>query len=409
MNFFLDSLAERLAATWRRPQATARAGHNYRCTCGRPAFFRNSQCLGCQAPLGFVVDQLAVVTLTADPEKPEFTVAGAAATERYRRCGNFDGPAGCNWMVPVTDPEPLCRSCRLNRTIPDLSVTENGELWRRVELAKRRLVAQLLRLGLPLQSRVTEDPDGGLMFDFLRTPPGAPRILTGHDNGLITLNVEEADDAIREKFRTELREPYRTLLGHLRHEVGHYYWDRLVDKTSWQEPFRTLFGDERADYAEALKKNYEAGPTPDWAQSHVSSYASVHPWEDWAETFAHYLHTVDALNTALGFGLDVEDLEFESEPFTKESLFDPDSPDATRFLALINSWVELTAVLNELARSMGQPDLYPFVLSKPAVKKLHFVHLVVLEARQMATASPAPQSVALPETAESCEAKPGKG
>jgi hypothetical protein len=81
------------------------------------------------------VDQLAVVTLTADPEKPQFTCAGAAASERYRRCGNFDSPAGCNWMVPVADPEPLCRSCRLNRTIPDLSLTENGELWRRVELA----------------------------------------------------------------------------------------------------------------------------------------------------------------------------------------------------------------------------------------------------------------------------------
>jgi hypothetical protein len=43
----------------------------------------------------------------------------------------------------------------------------------------------------------------------------------------------------------------------------------------------------------------------------------------------------------------------------------------------MNAWVELTAVMNELSRSMGQRDLYPFVLSPMAVTKMHFVHLVI--------------------------------
>ncbi|HAB17460.1 MAG TPA: hypothetical protein DCE44_13540, partial [Verrucomicrobiales bacterium] len=192
---------------------------------------------------------------------------------------------------------------------------------------------------------------------------------------------EEADDAAREKVRAEMHEPYRTLLGHFRHEVGHYYWDRLIAGTKWLKPFQGVFGDEQLDYQTALRRNYEGGPPGDWPQRHVSSYASVHPWEDWAETWAHYLHMLDSLNTALGFGLEADDLEFDAEPFRADSLFDPQATDAERFLALLNSWVELTAVLNELSRSMGQPDLYPFVLSKPAVKKLHFVHTVVRDSR----------------------------
>lgn len=381
MNLILDSLSRRLASEWRRPVQTPRPGRNYRCQCGRPIFFRNSQCLGCQSPLGYVPDAAMVVPLTPVEGTAEFTPTGAKDETRYRRCGNFDSPASCNWMVPADDPEPLCRACRLNRTIPDLSVLENGELWGRIEQAKRQLVSQLLRLGLPVQSRIGEDPDQGLMFDFLRPLPDAPRVLTSHANGLITLNIEEANDAVRERMRAELREPYRTLLGHLRHEVGHYYWDRLISNTEWLAPYRTLFGDENADYAAALKQNYEFGPPPDWPQRHVSAYASIHPWEDWAETWAHYLHIVDALSIALGFGVDVQGLEIDAEPFQKTDLFDPDDPDAPRFLSLLNSWVELTAVLNELSRSMGQPDLYPFVLSKPAVKKLHFIHRVIVDAQ----------------------------
>ena len=209
--------------------------------------------------------------------------------------------------------------------------------------------------------------------------------MTGHANGLITLNVEEADDAKREKMRHELGERYRTLLGHFRHEVGHYYWDRLVLDSPWLEPFRTLFGDERADYAAALKANYANGPPADWADRYISSYASAHPWEDWAETWAHYLHVVDSLGTALGFGLDADDIEGIVQPFERDALYAPDEAGAEGFLSLINSWVEMTVVLNELARSMGEPDFYPFVMSKPVVAKLQFVHLIVEDAATTAS------------------------
>jgi hypothetical protein len=225
------------------------------------------------------------------------------------------------------------------------------------------------------------------MFDFLRSPPQGPRVLTGHANGLITLNVEEADDAKREKMRFDLRESYRTLLGHFRHEVGHYYWDRLILNRPWLEPFRTLFGDERADYAAALKANYVNGPPANWADRYISSYASTHPWEDWAETWAHYLHVIDSLGTALGFGLDADDIEGIIQPFERDALYAPDDAGAETFLSLINSWVEMTMVLNELARSMGQRDFYPFVMSKPVVAKLQFVDLVVRSAHAASTAS----------------------
>ena len=178
-----------------------------------------------------------------------------------------------------------------------------------------------------------------------------------------------------------MHEPYRTLLGHFRHESGHYYWDRLVKASARIDDFRELFGDERANYGEALTRHHAAGPTANWWDRFVSAYASAHPWEDWAETWAHYLHVVDSLGTALGFGLDAEDLEGTIEPFERDALYAPDDAGAKRFLSLLNSWIEMTMVLNELARSMGQADFYPFVMSRPMVAKLHFVHLVVEGAR----------------------------
>ena len=284
-------------------------------------------------------------------------------------------------MMYARNPKTYCIACRLNRTIPNLDDADNARYWTRIESAKRRLVAQLIALGLPVSSKVDEDPERGLMFDFLRSPPKGPRVMTGHASGLITINVEEADDAKREQIKHDLHEPYRTLLGHFRHEVGHYYWDRLVWDTQWLEPFRQLFGDERASYAEALKRNYEQGPPADWANSYISSYATMHPWEDWAETWAHYLHVVDSLGTAMGFGLDAENLESDIQPFTRDALYAPDDPDAERFLSLLNGWLEMTMVLNEMARSMGYPDFYPFVMSRPVVAKLQFVQMVVIDAR----------------------------
>jgi hypothetical protein len=375
----LEALTQRLSTEWKLRKTTEKLSHAYHCRCGAPIFFPNTQCLSCKSPLGFEPDTLTMVALDAGPEAGTVRVDGSDRLRKY--CGNRDTPALCNWLLDARDPQPLCIACRLNRTIPNLDDAGNARYWTAIEAAKRRLVAQLLALGLPVKSRVKEDTEHGLMFDFLRAPPQGPAVTTGHADGLITINVEEADDVKREKIKHDLHEPYRTLLGHFRHEVGHYYWDRLVRDTAWLEPFRALFGDERANYAEALKRNYEVGPPADWAQSYISSYATTHPWEDWAETWAHYLHVVDSLGTALGFGLDAEDLETRISPFTKEDLYAPDDAGAASFLALLNSWIEMIMVLNELARSMGQPDFYPFVMSRPVVAKLQLVHMIVMKAR----------------------------
>ena len=384
MNYLFDTLSTRLTAGWKR-RDLPRAGRSYRCRCGRPVFFANSECLACHAPLGYEPELAEVSALVPGPEAGTWrldpTTARGDGEAVYRRCANFEGPAGCNWLVPVGDPIELCRACRLNRTIPDLADPVNAQHWRKLERAKRRLISQLIALGLPVRSKVSEDPERGLAFDFLRSPPEGPRVLTGHDNGLITLNVEEADDATRERIRQEMREPYRTLLGHFRHEIGHYYWDLLVLPTPWIDDYRALFGDERADYGAALQQHYEQGPPPDWAQRFVSSYASMHPWEDWAETWAHYLHMADTADTAMSFGIDASNVELTSDLFTAADLWQPEHPDAAKFLDFINGWVLLTSMLNELSRSMGQPDYYPFVLPRAAVGKLQFIHGVITAQR----------------------------
>ena len=252
-----ESITKRLVDAWKSDEPSGRRS-SFSCSCGRPVFFHNSVCLGCQAPLGFEPELLQVRSLAPGQEQgtwkldaqaddaPEDNASENAAVT-WKRCENFDSPAGCNWLVRADEEETLCRSCRLNNTIPNLDDPDNCRWWRKIENAKRRLVSQLLNLGLPVASKVSEDPERGVMFDFLRNPEKGPRILTGHASGLITLNVEEADDSVREKIRHDMREPYRTLLGHFRHEVGHYYWDRLVAGTTWLEKVRVVFGDERQD------------------------------------------------------------------------------------------------------------------------------------------------------------------
>ena len=388
MESSIESILKRLSdSRWSHDRP--RRGRSYSCCqCGRLVFFRDSKCRACGAPLGYDPLLLEIHTLAAGPSEGTWRLSGdKEASPAYRRCNNFDTPAGCNWLVPVADPLPQCISCRLNRTIPDLSDADNRRYWGAIEEAKRRLVSQLLEIGVPVKSKVSEDSEHGVTFDLRRSPPGGPRVMTGHANGLITLNVEEADDAKREKIRHDLREPYRTLVGHFRHEIGHYYWDRLIAGTLWHEPCRALFGDERADYAAALKVNYETGPPPDWAKRYISSYASTRPWEDWAESWAHYLHLLDSLDTALGFGFTGENVEAEVEPFTLADLYAPQHPGAESTLSLVNCWVLLTAVLNELAHSMGQPDFYPFVMPRAVVRKLHFIHLVVKNEHAYAVAN----------------------
>jgi hypothetical protein len=222
-----------------------------------------------------------------------------------------------------------------------------------------------------------DDPQRGLAFDFLADPDalGAPAVLTGHNNGVITLNIAEADDAERERRRLQLGEPYRTLLGHFRHEVGHYYWDLLINGSPRLEAFRELFGDDRTDYAASLKAHYQQGPRADWQQQFISEYASAHPWEDWAETWAHYLHMTDALETAAACGLSLRprsanEPELKAEEVTRRA-------SSASFDDLIGNWFPLTYVLNNLNRGLGLPDGYPFVLSDPAIEKLRFVHQAV--------------------------------
>ncbi|MDQ8023480.1 MAG: putative zinc-binding metallopeptidase [Moraxellaceae bacterium] len=369
----------------------------YRCDCGAPLFFRNSHCLQCDRPLGYDSDCARLLTLVPGPAEGLWYAAGEPEHVLYRRCDNIDTAAACNWLVVVDDSDPpsdspcLCAACRLNRVIPDLSVPDNAILWGRIELAKRRLVSALITLGLPVASRVGEDPERGLAFDFLQSPPEGPPVVTGHDEGIITIDIDEADDALREQRRAALRESYRTLLGHLRHETGHYYWYRLVQHDpAWLEGFRLIFGDERSDYAECLQTYYNLGCQPDWATRYVSAYASSHPWEDWAETWAHYLHMVDAVGTAQSFGLHDDKLAIEAAPFLPDTLQDESDlgrddvnedarqAETNSFLDLVNTWVRLTAVMNELSRSMGQADFYPFVLSPTAVRKLFFVHRLVV-------------------------------
>jgi hypothetical protein len=364
--------------------------HAYRCVCGAPIFFRNSQCLNCARTLAYEPVSARMVSLVAHRNGQggdAWRIEGDSDGAGFHRCANFQTAAACNWLRPAGiashHDRGLCISCSLNRMIPDQSNQENQQLWARIESAKRRLVSQLLALGLPVRSKlpgVWQDEARGLAFDFLRDWSDQS-VTTGHANGVITVNALEADDAERERIRTALHEPYRTLLGHLRHEVGHYYWDRLVIQTDWLIPYRQLFGDERADYNAALQQHYAQGARTDWREHYVSTYASSHPWEDWAESWAHYLHLRDALDSAVSFGLTADDVESRIQPFGADALWDNTRAGSSAYLKLINDWLRLTSVLNELSDSMGQAPFYPFMLSRRVVAKLQLVHEVITQAR----------------------------
>jgi hypothetical protein len=342
--------------------------------CGQLLYFDNTRCERCRHVLGYLPDRALLTALTEDDEGWR---SSAVPGQAFRFCANAAHDA-CNWLLPAADAEMYCRACRLNRTIPHLDTPGNLLLWQRLEAAKHRLVYGLLRLELPLASRVA-DPQTGLAFDFLADSSGAfqenQQAMTGHSQGLITINIAEADDAERERYRRDMAEPYRTLLGHFRHESGHYYWERLVRAGAWLEPFRALFGDERQDYGVSLEQHYAAGPRPDWSQRYVSAYAGAHPWEDWAETWAHYLHIVDTLETANAFGVRVQPGAGRDAALAMRADFDPYGEGD--FAVLVRAWLPLTYALNSLNHSMGQPSFYPFVLVPPVMEKLRFIHDVV--------------------------------
>jgi hypothetical protein len=302
-----------------------------------------------------------------------------AQDRHFRRCANLQPPFSCNWLLNSTDDAhvALCKACRLDRQLPDLSAERNRTLLARVQRAKRRVVSQLLALKLPVMSKALEDNEHGLAFDFPIAALGEPPVITGHADGIITINLVEADDSVRETTRARMNEPYRTMVGHFRHELGHYYWAQLIEGSVWADPFRRLFGDERADYSTALKKRYTYGPPTDWEEAFISAYASVHPWEDWAETWAHYLHIMDTVHTARSFDIQIGRTEMTTRPFGNDDVWSIVDNGAQAFIELVNSWVSITTVMNEMSRAMGQPDFYPFVLPSAVVAKLHFIDCVI--------------------------------
>jgi hypothetical protein len=320
--------------------------------CAQRLFFENDLCLRCGTPQGF------------DPDRLEHVARGDR-----RGCANAL-LAACNWLVADDDPIGLCVSCRLTRTRPNDGDAGALEQFAEAEQAKRRLVFELLDTRLPIGA--------DLHFDLLssRYEP----VVTGHDHGVITLDLAESDDARREARRAQFDEPYRTLLGHFRHEIGHYYWPRLVEQAGADElaRARTLFGDERASYQDALDRHYAQGPPDGWDERYVSAYATTHPSEDWAESFSHYLHMRDTLQTAAELGLTVGGAAIADEP--------------APFPALVGSWLRLAWALNEVNRSMGRDDLYPFTLADTVVAKLAYVEQRVAAAATARTAAPVGES-----------------
>jgi hypothetical protein len=359
--------------------------------CGQPLYFENDHCESCGHRLGFVPSRMELVPLEPAQASPQVSWGGprgddaavqapgwaipGSPAQRFRFCANAE-LGGCNWLLLPDDTGRYCLACRHNRTVPALSKAENLRRWRLIEQAKHRLVYTLILLRLPLRTR-SEDPGEGLAFDFLDDDaPSAGKIMTGHDHGLVTLNIAEADDAERERRRQSMGEAYRTLLGHFRHEIGHYYWDRLVrDDSAALARFRQIFGDERQDYEAALKAHYANGAPPGWRERFVTTYASAHPWEDFAETWAHYLHIVDTLEIASAFGLSLEPRIARGKELSAKIEFDPSRISGIG--AMMRDWLPLTLAVNSLNRGMGQPDLYPFVLSQEVVGKLGFIHELV--------------------------------
>ena len=321
-----------------------RATHNtevqsFTCpVCSATLYYENSVCVACQTPVAYARAERAFVPLTDD----------------LTPCVNLD-LNGCNWLPEVAGAE--CFACSLTRTRPADSDLEGLPQYYRAEQSKRRLLHELDGLGLPVQ-RKEDDDSPGVIFDLLSSV--GENVITGHADGVITLDLAEGDTLHREEVRLQLGEAYRTLLGHFRHEIGHYYWTVLVEGRD-EDGFRAMFGDERADYQAEIDRHYSEGPPADWAERYVSEYATMHPWEDWAETFAHVLHIRDALDTAHHFGLAV----------------DP-SIGVRRFSdVVIGTWLPMSTAFNQINRSLGQDDIYPFVLPPAVIDKLDRVHSLI--------------------------------
>jgi len=326
----------------------------FRCPgCAGEVYFENTVCLSCNRAL--VYDPVAV-----------------AMTDGTGRSGCLNrATIGCNWVAGSATG--FCISCALTEVVPDLSIALNVARWKKIEHAKRRLIYSVLRLGLPVET----DAGRRLQFRFLASVPhpdgSENRVMTGHDNGIITLSVSEADDDVREATRVAMGEPYRTLLGHFRHESGHFYWDVLVADAGRDTALRDVFGDHQQDYAAALQRHYSLGAPPDWDQKHVTSYASAHPWEDFAETWAHMLHILDGLETAAEYGIG--------------NGSGTDAYDRPGDAAVLADWLPVSLAMNAMTRSMGHPDFYPFQTPPAVAQKLDVVMRLVHDDTPVGTAS----------------------
>jgi hypothetical protein len=357
----------------------------FRCDhCSNILYFENTVCEHCGHSLGYWHATNMLVSL--EPQDGHFH-APALPKQPFVYCANARHGA-CNWLVEYAPgADPYCRACRHNALVPDVADPANLERWQMIERAKKRLFYSLLRLRLPLATR-NEDPVHGLSFQFLNEDVAPAPVMTGHENGIITLALKEADDAAREYRRTQLNEPYRTLLGHFRHEVGHHFWDILIDNRPALDEFRALFGDERDDYGAALQRYYDSGAPASWQATHISAYATSHPWEDWAETWAHFLHITDATEMASAFGVRLAPKVDTAGELKARIDFDPYRTDSMD--ELIDQWVPLASFINNLNRAVGQHDAYPFVLTPAVIGKLGFVQKVVREAGRTAWTVPGP-------------------
>jgi hypothetical protein len=343
--------------------------------CGNVVYFENHACARCAQTLGYDCSDDAMLAFSAEAQ-----AAGAgqepADRQGLRLCANA-GLGVCNWVLPEGEDGDLCAACRHNEIVPDMSDPAHVALWAKVEMAKHRLFYGLLRWKLPLLTR-RQDPEHGLAFRILADRPDAPaqhRVLTGHDNGVITIALAEADDLEREKRRIEMGEPYRTLLGHFRHEVGHHYWDVLVRDGGRLEESRAIFGDDRLDYDEALKAHYGSPVADGWQEHFVSAYATTHPWEDFAETWAHYLHIVDTLEMGSAFGIKITPRIGKGVQLKSNLAFDPYAEGD--FSKIIDAWLPFVVAMNSINRAMGHVDLYPFILAPDVIRKLSFIHSII--------------------------------
>ncbi|WP_418319003.1 zinc-binding metallopeptidase family protein [Piscinibacter sakaiensis] len=361
-------------------------------SCGQTVFFENSVCGACQSALGYVPSEGRMQAFDAS-ESANSERSGEPLAEgwlrkgggggRLRPCTNRVQHDICNWMLDAGDDHDFCISCRLTEVIPSLDNPINLRHWAAIETAKRRLVYTLMKIGLTPKPKTGPDDKKGLAFHLLESLPGEAPVVTGHDDGLITLNIAEADDVQREAARVSLREPVRTLLGHLRHEVSHYLQQRYVTGCEGEAHCREIFGDERADYQAALQTHYSNGPPADWSSRFVSEYASCHPWEDWAETCAHYLLVIDAVETASSWGLRLNG-HTSTEPA------DGAPPQNVPLEELVlEHWLPVAQFLNAMNRSLGLPDGYPYLLPPRVLEKMSTVQTLLAQAA--AGSKPAPE------------------